>query len=208
VGEIGADDDRDPVAALGDQPVERGEERLRVRVLGGIAPARLRVAEPAEHGDDPRGARAEQVLEDGGFSCPASTECCRFGVTGREPYVTSIELVALQRALGAIGGAAALRARARKTSDGAAPLPLAPPGRDERRCPFLTAAGRCAVYAARPLGCRTFYCDRASAASTVRHERVRALVRRVQEIAARHTPGDDQGRPLGRALPVLGLPPR
>ena len=28
-------------------------------------------------------------------SCPASTECCRFGVTGREPYVTSVELAYL-----------------------------------------------------------------------------------------------------------------
>ena len=25
------------------------------------------------------------------WSCPSSTECCRFGVTGRQPYLTSIE---------------------------------------------------------------------------------------------------------------------
>ena len=39
-----------------------------------------------------------------GWSCPASTECCRFGITGREPYVTSIELAAVRRAIAARGG--------------------------------------------------------------------------------------------------------
>ena len=34
-----------------------------------------------------------------GSSCPGSTECCRFGVTGREPYVTSVELSAIARAV-------------------------------------------------------------------------------------------------------------
>ncbi|MBM4358524.1 MAG: hypothetical protein FJ096_10500, partial [Deltaproteobacteria bacterium] len=28
-----------------------------------------------------------------GHRCPTSTDCCRFGVTGREPYVTSVELL-------------------------------------------------------------------------------------------------------------------
>src|SRR5262249_44730554 len=87
-----------------------------------------------------------------GWSCPASTECCRFGITGREPYVTSIEIAALRKAIAARGGARSWK----KAKDGRVALPLA---RDERRCPLLDDAGRCAVYDARPLGCRTFYCD-------------------------------------------------
>jgi Fe-S-cluster containining protein len=77
--------------------------------------------------------------------------------------------------------------------------------RDERRCAFLTDGGRCAIYAARPLGCRTFFCDRAVVDGGVKHERVRELVRRVQGVAARHRPEGDRGRPLTRALPELGL---
>jgi Fe-S-cluster containining protein len=70
----------------------------------------------------------------------------------------------------------------------------------ERRCPFLDGSGRCAVYAARPLGCRTFYCNRADAAGKVKQRDVNALVRRIQDIAARHEPDGDKGRPLTRAL--------
>jgi Fe-S-cluster containining protein len=143
-----------------------------------------------------------------GWSCSASTECCRFGVTGREPYVTSIELSAIRRAVAALGGA---RAWKRATSSAAASraagsprsLPMAP-ARDERPCPLLTTEGRCAVYSSRPLGCRTFYCDAADKGAPVRHKEITALVRRVQIIAARHEPGGDQGRPLTRALPSLG----
>jgi uncharacterized protein len=122
-----------------------------------------------------------------GWSCPASTECCRFGVTGREPYVTSIEVAAVKKAIAARGG---MRSWKRG-------LPVVS---DERRCPLLDAAGRCAVYAARPLGCRTFFCDRAEAGDRVRQREVNTLVRRIQDIAARHEPGGDQGRPLTRTL--------
>jgi hypothetical protein len=130
-----------------------------------------------------------------GWSCPASTECCRFGITGREPYVTSIELAAIRRAVAARGGSRALPPR--PASDSGRRLPTLTA---ERPCPMLTGAGRCAIYAARPLGCRTFYCDRAEPGAPVRHRDVVSLVRRVQEIAARHEPGGDVGRPLTRAL--------
>lgn len=136
-----------------------------------------------------------------GWSCPASTECCRFGITGREPYVTSIELAAVRRALAARGGPRSVRLAAPLTvpsPSGARRLPTAPP---ERTCPLLAEGGRCAIYTSRPLGCRTFYCDRADPGPPVRHRDLLALVRRVQEIAARHEPTGDQGRPLTRALP-------
>jgi Fe-S-cluster containining protein len=128
-----------------------------------------------------------------GWSCPASTECCRFGVTGREPYVTSIELAAVRKAAAARGGMRSWKK--------APPLgPSLPVVDEERRCPFLDVSGRCAVYAARPLGCRTFYCDRADAGGKVKQREVNALVRRIQDIAARHEPDGDKGRPLTRAL--------
>jgi hypothetical protein len=133
---------------------------------------------------------AEADVAFSGWSCPTSTECCRFGITGREPYVTSIELYAIERAVAARGGPRAWK-RAR---------PSLPVVVDERRCPMLTADNRCAIYAHRPLGCRTFYCDRASPGARVRHREINALVRRVQEIAARHQPDGDRGRPLTRAL--------
>jgi Fe-S-cluster containining protein len=122
-----------------------------------------------------------------GWSCPSSTECCRFGITGREPYVTSIELAAVKKAIRARGGNGSWK-RA---------LPLA---RDERTCPLLDAAGRCSIYASRPLGCRTFYCDRAEQGGKVKQRDINALVRRIQDIAQKHEPGGDKGRPLTRAL--------
>jgi uncharacterized protein len=143
-----------------------------------------------------------------GWSCPASTERCHFGITGREPYVTSIELAAVRRAVAARGGARALQGAARsegqllreQASVARVERRSLPKAADERRCPMLTEAGRCAIYDARPLGCRTYFCDRASPGAPVRHREIGALVRRVQEIAARHEPGGDLGRPLTRAL--------
>jgi Fe-S-cluster containining protein len=147
-------------------------------------------------------ASADQIFS--GWSCPASTECCRFGVTGREPYVTSIEIALIRRAIGARGGARSWkRAGALVPLDQAANKRSLPFAEEERRCPMLTDAGRCAIYASRPLGCRTFFCDRASAAGKVRHREIGALVRQVQEIAAQHEPAGDQGRPLTRALADL-----
>ncbi|MEO7331800.1 MAG: YkgJ family cysteine cluster protein [Minicystis sp.] len=143
---------------------------------------------------------AEADLTFTGWSCPASTECCRFGVTGREPYVTSIELLAVKRAVAARGGPRSFRKAAPLAREAGAPRPKLPLADVERRCPMLNDEGRCAVYEARPLGCRTFFCDRASPGGRVRHKEINALVRRIQEIAARHRPAGDQGRPLTRAL--------
>lgn len=121
-----------------------------------------------------------------GTSCPGSTQCCRFGVTRREPYVTSIEVAAARRAIAARGG---MRSWKRATGEAR-----------EGCCPLLTLDGRCAVYEARPLGCRTFFCGRATVSERVKQREVNALVRRIQEIAARHEPGGDRGRPLTHAL--------
>ena len=148
-------------------------------------------------------AELEAVWQDAdtlyaGHSCPRATECCRFAITGREPYVTTIEVLAIVRAVAARGGP--LRNRRR-----AAPLPPHPSRRAERTCPLLDEQGRCAVYGARPLGCRSFFCRRADRDRPIRQAEVRALVHRVQDIAARHVPDGDRGRPLTRALRLHGL---
>jgi uncharacterized protein len=126
-----------------------------------------------------------------GWSCPRSTECCRFGISGREPYVTSLEQRALSRALARRGGPLPNRARA---------LPLAGSAAGERACPLLDRGGRCAAYADRPLGCRTFYCRRASEDRSPDRGAKRALVQRLRELAERHRPGGELARPLTRVL--------
>lgn len=126
-----------------------------------------------------------------GWSCPATTECCRFGVTGRQPYVTSIELAAVRRALARRGGVLAARRRA---------LPITADAERERICPLLERGGRCAVYADRPLGCRTFYCARATPGPRASRAELRDLLLRLQDLAARHALGGEQARPLTRAL--------
>ena len=162
-------------------------------------------------------AEAELLLV--GWSCPASTECCRFGLTGREPYVTSIEVAAVKRELARIGGPRAFR-RALPLVQAAPVDAKVHPGpkkdrkrqlavvKDERACPLLNEEGRCSVYASRPLGCRTFFCERASSPARERSTRGRvlpqrelnALVQRIRGIAGRHTPGGDLGRALTNVL--------
>lgn len=147
-----------------------------------------------------------------GWSCASSTECCRFGITGLEPYVTSIELAAIRRAVAASGSSLAAKHAHRTSPRSAQALPTGrtklPMHRAERPCPMLTEEGRCAIYAARPLGCRTFYCATAVEGGRVRQREVNALVRRIQDIAAQHEPGGDKGRPMTRALSEREKPPR
>lgn len=131
-----------------------------------------------------------------GWSCPASTECCRFGLTGLEPYVTSIEYTAVIRAVKKAGG---LPLAARKA------LPLLDRGpRDQGSCRLLDADGRCTIYEARPFGCRTFFCSKAFEGKKVPHKQVLALVRRIQLIAAKHTPGGDESHRFSKLLEKLG----
>jgi Fe-S-cluster containining protein len=122
-------------------------------------------------------------------SCPASTECCRFGITGREPYVTSIEVLAIRRAVRARGGPLSPKRRA---------LPILTNAERERICPLLDASGRCSVYADRPFGCRTYFCSRATHAAD--RANLRVFVRRLAELAAEHEPPGELARPLTRVL--------
>ena len=128
----------------------------------------------------------------GGWSCDASTDCCRFGVTGREPYPTAVERALLDRAIAARGGLPKRRT-----------LPLAA----ERRCALLDDAGKCLVYAARPFGCRTFFCARGQGPVGERALPKRIIAdisSRIASLSARFAPADPGPRPLSRALPAGG----
>ncbi len=138
-------------------------------------------------------AEAEALLA--GITCDASTDCCRFGVTGREPYPTAIERAELARGMEAAG--IRLPARPRRGTR----LPLIA---SERRCPLLDDAGRCRVYQARPFGCRTFFCGRARDASgdgaVLPRLPLQAIGRRIADLSARFDPRDPGPSPLTRAL--------
>lgn len=122
------------------------------------------------------------------WSCPGSADCCRFAVTGREPFVTSVELFALERAAKRVGRPV----RSKRA------LPLV---RDEAgSCPMLSPNARCVIYADRPLGCRTFYCDLATPGGRVRHREVQELVRRLEALSQRWDGAYGKGTPLTRAL--------
>ena len=126
-----------------------------------------------------------------GSTCPATTDCCRFGVTGREPYMTSIEIAGIERAVRRRGGPLSTKRRA---------LPIATSRERERICPLLDAAGKCSVYADRPFGCRTYFCSRATHSMPRDRDGERELARRLSELAARHEPGGDSTRPLTRVF--------
>ena len=122
------------------------------------------------------------------LSCDASAECCHFGVTGREPYPTAVELAELELALRS------------------APLPRKrrlPAVDDARRCPVLGDDGRCRAYASRPFGCRTFFCHRVQGGKAPRDDLAR-IGRAIADLSARFAPRDPGPRPLSRAIgPIL-----
>ena len=118
---------------------------------------------------DARRPAALAVLADAdhlraGWSCESSAECCQFAVTGREPYLTEAEWRIVE---------AELARQGRR-------IPAMP---DSRVCPFLDDDLRCTIYAARPLGCRTFYCHRASGPHVARRD-LADLTRRLEVLSA------------------------
>ena len=125
------------------------------------------------------------------FSCDDSTECCQFGVTGREPYPTAVELAEVKSAMAGQGiGAAPPSATKRR-------LPIADPA---KRCPLLSSEGRCRVYASRPFGCRTFFCDRAQGPGKLPRGEIQRLSRAIADLSARAFPENPLPRALTRAL--------
>jgi uncharacterized protein len=127
--------------------------------------------------------RAESLYA--GWSCARSGECCQLAATGREPYVWPLEWLRLRGALQASGR-----------------LPLAP--RADGACPLLDAQGRCSAYLDRPLGCRTFYCERGSGPRAVRREEITELMVRLERLAQELDPEIEQPERLVAKLEELG----
>ncbi|HSY18404.1 MAG TPA: YkgJ family cysteine cluster protein [Candidatus Acidoferrales bacterium] len=98
-------------------------------------------------------------------NCIARTECCQFQLTGLTPHLTKGE---------ALLAAKAFRATGRKE------LPEA----DDGACPMLKReTGRCMIYADRPFGCRTHFCE--AAGGPYSRKEVIDLIRRLEDLDAR-----------------------
>ncbi|MGC3957691.1 MAG: YkgJ family cysteine cluster protein [Verrucomicrobiota bacterium] len=94
--------------------------------------------------------------------CQARTECCRFQLTGQTPYLTKGE---------ALVAAKGFRATGRKE------FPASPDG----ACPLLKReTGKCMIYADRPFGCRTHFCE--AAGGPYPRKQVLDLIRRLEEV--------------------------
>jgi Fe-S-cluster containining protein len=111
-------------------------------------------------------------------NCIRRTECCRFRLTGRTPWLTDAEALVAAKAFRATG-----RTRLPEPADGS--------------CPMLEArTGRCLIYADRPFGCRTHFCEAAGGPYSRRE--VLDLIRRLESISA--TLGGNTPRPIQTAV--------
>ena len=117
-------------------------------------------------------------------------DCCHFGVTGREPYPSAVELEEVRFGVRAAGITLARPREARRL----------PSALGERRCPLLARDGRCRIYGSRPFGCRTFFCEQAVAPAKTPREALRELSGRIADLSARFAPRDPRPRPFVRAL--------
>lgn len=98
-------------------------------------------------------------------NCIARTECCQFHLTGLTPHLTKGE---------ALLAAKALRATGRKEL----------PDRDDGACPLLKREnGKCMIYADRPFGCRTHFCD--AAGGPYARKEVIDLIRKLEDLDVR-----------------------
>jgi hypothetical protein len=139
-------------------------------------------------------AEADRLLE--GWTCSCSSgpgkvpDCCDVAVIGREPFPTAVEVEEIRHAMRAVA----------VTPRDPRRLPML----DSRPCPLLSRGGRCRIYASRPLGCRTFFCNDASAPSGPRGALPRAALnaigRRIADLSARLDPRDPRPRSLVGAL--------
>jgi Fe-S-cluster containining protein len=149
--------------------------------------------------------QVDQVLS--GWTCEASTDCCHFGRTGREPYLWPNEWALVERALAARG----ISGKGRRTRRGRGSLAVLTgtrEGSEERRCPLLAdteEGGRCTIYDSRPFGCRTFFCDRASGPTRkLPRAEVAELGKQVAQLARESDPRCDGPSALTRLLGSRG----
>lgn len=98
-------------------------------------------------------------------NCQARTECCQFNLTGLTPQLTRGEALAAARAYRATG-----RRKFPDADDGICPL-------------FNRQTGRCLIYADRPFGCRTHFCE--TAGGPYARKDVLDLIRRLEDLDVR-----------------------
>ncbi len=111
-------------------------------------------------------------------ACISRTECCRFKLTGKTPYLTKGEALVTAKAWRATG-----RTRLPENPDGA--------------CPLLDrATGRCQIYEGRPFGCRTHFC--AAAGGPYARREVVDLIHRLEDLD--RALGGDGALPLPAAI--------
>lgn len=93
-------------------------------------------------------------------NCIARTECCQFQLTGLTPHLTK--------------GEALLAATGRRDF----------PEKEDGICPILNRkTGRCLIYADRPFGCRTHFCE--AAGGPYSRKEVLDLIRRLEDLDVR-----------------------
>lgn len=113
-------------------------------------------------------------------ACITRTECCRFRLTGRTPFLTKGEALTAAKAWRAAGRT---RLPESNAADGA--CPLLDPG-----------TGRCRIYENRPFGCRTHFC--AAAGGPYARREVVDLIHRLEEVD--RALGGDGALPLPAAI--------
>jgi Fe-S-cluster containining protein len=97
--------------------------------------------------------------------CIGRAECCQFKATGLTPHLTKGE---------AMLAAQAYRATGRKSF----------PDNDDGICPLLNRkTNRCLIYAERPFGCRTHFCE--AAGGPYARKEVLDLIRRLEDLDVR-----------------------
>lgn len=129
-----------------DEPDELGDDALRQRWFD--ASARIEIGEAI-------GALHEHVgneIESRRPLCLASGRCCHFEEFGHRLYVTGLEAAWCVRSLRSRGIAASH----------ACTIEAVDAAKERGDCPFLLDGRSCGAHTDRPLGCRIYFCDRAS----------------------------------------------
>jgi len=116
-------------------------------------------------------------------SCRARAGCCRFRLTGLTPQLTKGEALVAARGLRATG-----RRELPESADGDCPL-------------LKRETGRCLIYADRPFGCRTHFCE--AAGGPFPRKQILDLIRRLEEVD-RRLDGDGPRKIQAAVADVLG----
>ena len=111
-------------------------------------------------------------------SCQMRTGCCQFQITGLTPQLTKGEALVAAKGFRATG-----RRELPEPADGACPL-------------LKRETGRCLIYADRPFGCRTHFCEAAGGPYPRKH--LLDLIRRLEEVDRRL--GGDGSRRIQAAV--------